>query len=488
MSAARIPELLREIATQLDNIVDLSHLTQCDRFTNAAVAPLLFKDIYVASRSLPGLWERFASNTEFAQQCRSLVIHGPQLGTDRLIEQPEVFHGYDMDSMPSHQVLSQSAASILREVCQYGRLQRFSWNTYHSRDYGYGSFPLETGFWTALLRTGDYLHELDLAIFPADREGFALLTRDGDFPNLKIFRLNLRDNHLSPHFQTFLSRLKQIQHLDLRIEVDPRSLPSGSITFAADHPHLRSLSMTLSPCGLPPDLDFIARHQTIEILKLEIAQLFYCDDSCLPNLRALSVEQSTVLYCSAFVSPSAKRSVKHLALVGMPLFTYPNQTDSMVRNIVSAMASSLTCLEMDFLEIDDFRYWIRDISKLLHLVPNLLEFGMIARSPMPIPVAPSFDGKDLTDLLAVLDHGSHLQALRFFDLFKSGSVLPEPLLANLGSVPSSLRYIKWDVHPDPETYRLETLDGRTTAVAMTRAPVVKDKVDWTSDSVLDHSR
>ncbi|KAJ7736718.1 hypothetical protein DFH07DRAFT_842554 [Mycena maculata] len=480
MSPTTIPELLQEIATHLDNPVDLSRFSQCDRFIHGAVAPLLFQDINAASRSLPKLAKRFSENPEFAQQCRSLVIHGPQLGTDRLIDQPDVINGYDVDSMPSPEALSQSVTSIVREISQHGRLERFSWHTFTSRRYGRKTFLIEAGLWTALSSTGVHLHELDLTIGKPDRDGIALLITASNFCNLKIFRLRVLEAFISPHFQTFLDRLNLLEHLDLDVSPDIRTLIPGSLTFASTHTHLRFLTLTLLPLGLPPDLDFLARHPRIESLKLVSDQSFHCDDSSLPNLKALCVNESTVVGCPAIVSTTARRNIKHLCLIEMPLFDM-----RMIPDIVQGMASSLTCLEIDFVPIGDFRYWIRDFSRLLSLAPNLLEFGMIA-SPSIVPLEPTFNAKDLTDVLAVLDEATHLQALRFFDISKSGSALPESFLANLGSVPASLRYIKWDVHPDPKIYCLETVDQCTMAVAMARPPVVKDKVDWTSESVLDH--
>ncbi|KAJ6491556.1 hypothetical protein DFH09DRAFT_369435 [Mycena vulgaris] len=490
MSTFEIPELLSQIAVELDDVADLSRLSLCDHFTNEVVAPLFFKNINVASRSLPALSRRFADHPEFARNCRSFVIRGRQLGTDRRIEQPDIIRGFDADTMPSPQLLSQSISLIMREICQNGRLEIFRWSSTTSRQYpeidhatgvNFIIYPIQAEFWTALSSTGNNLQELCLEICNSDREGFDLLTRNGDFPNLRILRLYLLDDQIPQDFQAFISRLKSLQHLDLWIYAGTRDISLRSITFESTHPLLRSLSLELSPLGLPQDLDFIDRHPTIEVLKLHIMQPFWCSDSSLPNLRALSVEQTTVLGCPAFVSSTAGRKIKHLRLNEMPLFESP-----MVRDIVLGTATSLTCLEMDFGQIDDFRYWLRDMSALLRLVPNLIEFGMIGRSPTIQPMLPSFGAKDLTDLLGVLDESCHLEAIRFSDAFKSGSVLPESLLQNLGKVPASLRYIKWDVHPDPKIYFLETRNQCTTAIPMTRPPVVKDEVDWTSDSILDH--
>jgi hypothetical protein len=159
------------------------------------------------------------------------------------------------------------------------------------------------------------------------------------------------------------------------------------------------------------------------------------------------------------VFSAARRTIKQLRLIDMPIFR-----TGMVRDVLD-MA---TCLEMDFGMFEDFRFCLRDMKELLRLVPNLLEFGMRERSSA-LDITPTFGAQDLVsqfyltyivnimgrsrpvtqlDFLAVLDESSHSRAVWFFDFLKTSSELPETLLENMGDIPSSLRYIKWEVHPD----------------------------------------
>ncbi|KAJ6449786.1 hypothetical protein C8R45DRAFT_123687 [Mycena sanguinolenta] len=299
------------------------------------------------------------------------------------------------------------------------------------------------------------------------------------FSNLKILRLQFGDSDIWPHLQTFLSRLSLLEHLDLKIiGTNP---PPGSITFESYYPHLRSLSLELPPLRLPDDLDFLDRHPTIERLSLVISQPFHCADDSLPNLKALSITQWTVLQFPAFVSQTAGRNIKYLRWVEMPIF----RSEPMVRDILLGVVTSLTCLELDLGVIEVFRSWLRDIPEVLRLLPHLRELGMFAQSSSR-PLEPTFNAKDLTDFLVILDEASQLRAVRFFDLVKTGSVLPESLLQDLGHVPSSLLYVYWEVHPDPKMYRLERRIQVTSAAAMTRPLVLQHKIDWTSDCILDH--
>jgi hypothetical protein len=214
-----------------------------------------------------------------------------------------------------------------------------------------------------------------------------LLTRNGTFPELKIFRLNVGDPQACSHSQLFLNRLQLLERLDLYCRPFDRSFV---ITFASSHPHLRSLSLSLSNLGLAQDLDFLERHPTIEVLELDINQPFHCNDTSLPNLKALSIDQSIVLDYPAFVFSTARRTIKQLRLIDMPIFR-----TGMVRDVILGMAVSLTCLEMDFGMFEDFQFRLRDMKELFHLVPNLLEFGMMGRSSALDNIIPTFGAQDL---------------------------------------------------------------------------------------------
>ncbi|KAJ7204584.1 hypothetical protein C8J57DRAFT_382880 [Mycena rebaudengoi] len=203
-----------------------------------------------------------------------------------------------------------------------------------------------------------------------------------------------------------------------------------------------------------------------------------CDDLCLPRLKALSITEAAILSSDDVVSISARRHIKQLRLI-----TISFSIQLMLRVIVQGLGATLTCLEMDFNSPTEFRYWLKHLSRLLQLAPLLLEFGIIARSPS---VGASFNANDLPDFLAILDDSVRLQAVRFCDSFQGGSALPSSLLENVGHVPPSIQYIKWDVDACPMTYYLERRDDRIVATVMEKPVVYKPRLDWTAESILDH--
>ncbi|KAJ7764825.1 hypothetical protein B0H16DRAFT_1525853 [Mycena metata] len=478
MFDAAIPELVCEIAFHLPDARDLSSLSQCNHFVNEAVAPLLFKDIQVSEKSLPALAKRLLDYPEFAVQCKSLVVRSRQLGTDRQIVQLHPL-GNNPDSTPSPRILASSMSFIVGQISQHRRLEKFSWHSYGTPGDGMG-LMFDAEFWRSLAGVGDHLQEFSMRSLYGN--SLAMLPSNIGFQNLRILRLTLGDHTTCSHFQELLNGLHLLEHLDFDARPwGERTL--GGITFASSHPRLNSLSMELSDLQLPQDLDFLHRHPTIRALHLEVNQSFHCDDTSLPNLKALSLHEGTIRKLPALVSLSAHRTITHLRLIDMP-------SSLASLNFVQGMAVSLTCLELELGIIgngilDRFPYWLPEMSELFKLLPNLREFGMMGR-PFESDKVESFSSKHLLDFLAILDELSHLEAIRFYDICKYGAELPGSLLQNLGKVPSSLRYIKWEVHPDPKTYYIERRDEVTIGTAMPRPPVEKNMLDWTSDSVLNH--
>lgn len=86
----------------------------------------------------------------------------------------------------------------------------------------------------------------------------------------------------------------------------------------------------------------------------------------------------------------------------------------------------------------------------------------------------------------MLGNQTSITALRFCDPCKSGSPIPPELTEDLGAVPASLRYIQWDVCGDAQTYLIERRGTKTVAIPMERPLFAREKVDWTSESILDH--
>jgi hypothetical protein len=163
-----IPELVCQIAIQLEDVVDISRLSRCDRFINGAVAPILFRDIAIPARCLPNLAQTFCDNPEAAQMCRSFTIYSSQLGSDRRIEQPDLLDQGE-SSTHSPEVLSRSIILIMREICRNDRLERFT--CFESRFCG-PQYPLDAEFWAALSRLSRSLKVLSLAVVSSEREGF----------------------------------------------------------------------------------------------------------------------------------------------------------------------------------------------------------------------------------------------------------------------------------------------------------------------------
>ncbi|KAJ7280388.1 hypothetical protein C8J57DRAFT_1712346 [Mycena rebaudengoi] len=464
----KIPELLREIATHLQDPLDVSRLSQSNRFICQVVGPLLFTDIHVSLKSLPRLAERLGDNPEFAKECKSLFIHPPRLGSDHYTSQYSS-SGFPRSSLATPSVLSSSLHLILQEISQHGRLERFGWTPLAARIVGYQAFQVDAGFWTALASAGSRLEELNLEILPScDHEGFAILA-NADFPVLRILRLTINGeyNHL---LRRLLQKLPLLRFLDLR-------LSGQDVDLTSTHTHL--ISLTLRYHSYHDGSDILRRYPSIEILHLDASPSsmpLLCDDLCLPRLKALSITSTVIL--SSGVIVLERRQIKQLRLIDMAVFSRP-----MVRRRLHRLSATLTCLEMDWDVRTHFQSWLEEVSLFLQLAPLLLEFGIIAKSPR---VGASFNATDLPDFLAILDDSVRLQAVRFFDSHKGGSALPSSLLENVGHVPPSLQYIKWDVDSCTETYCLERRDDRVVATVMARPVVYKPQLDWTAESILDH--
>ncbi|KAK7021230.1 hypothetical protein R3P38DRAFT_1155412 [Favolaschia claudopus] len=468
MALPQIPEIICQIATELDDILDVSSLSRCDRFTNGAVTPVLFRHIAIPARCLPQLAQRFMATPEVASMCRSLEIVYLQLGSDRRLKQPNL-----LDDSYNHpcDVISQAMSTILLEIAKHGRLERFD-----CLDARVLSFVLNPRCWTALSSLGCNLKELSIAVFESELQDFEIFVESSTLPRLQTLRLNLSSSDTTCIVK-FVSQLLALQHLHLEC------LSPHYLAFVTYHPLLRTLFLDTNSRApaLPPD--FLARHPTIERLYLDSCPVFCCDDTSLPNLKALAIGQQSVEGL-AFLFGSfatARREIKHLRLNQMPSLNLP-----VTQNILRVTGSSLTCLEIDCCTIEEYRRLeSQHIQQLPNLAPGLLELALFARSPQ-LPLVLTWTAKDLTHALAVLDQPWRLQVLRFYDLGKSGSVLPDSLLHNLGAVPPALRYIYWDVHPDPKMYSLERIGGINSAVAMSDPLPQKANVDWTCDSILDH--
>jgi len=176
------------------------------------------------------------------------------------------------------------------------------------------------------------------------------------------------------------------------------------------------------------------------------------DRDDLPVLKALSVDELTILHTPALLDPSFQRPITHLRLKGMP-----HLTTRFCFNLVESVASTLRHLELEW-PVDLFRESIPGYGDLLRAVPQLAELRITADSSTA-PVALNID--DLLSFLSSIHNATSIAVLRLTD--PSGDPLPQSLLDDVGVVPRSLTHLCWDVQMQPVTYRIESHNERTIA-------------------------
>jgi hypothetical protein len=119
------------------------------------------------------------------------------------------------------------------------------------------------------------------------------------------------------------------------------------MTLASMHPRLKRFAFT--SCTLVGDeSDFILRHPAIENLFLETEQTFQiamtdtglkgkCDNTH-PALRALSIDEATLVICPTVLGPH----ITHLHLRELDI-----DMDADVADAVRAVGRTLRCLELE---------------------------------------------------------------------------------------------------------------------------------------------
>jgi len=432
-----------------------------------------------------------------AKGCRSFILVAISNRDD------DEVGGYDSDSLsagsstteldpeddPDNLVLSAELFADLRIILNaiglHGNLKNFTWRwkTERSLDDLTGHVPPDV--WRALSPSANNLENLEVSILMEETKTWSALTSIS-FPNLRSLRLHICYGVLGPHprFQSFLKRLPLLELLDVEI---PDYWFLTGFKLRSVHPRLKSLKITTRSENYE-FFKFLQRHTLLERLSFPKGQLFIIKNNDLPNLKALSITFRESCRHPGLMGPKAKRSLKHLRVTDLSwvsLVEYKPLLSSLLS--MSILSSTLRCLELDFPTADLLRHWMSDYPSLSATLPTLEEFGILATSERH-PYAEPINSDDLVAFLRILDNHTTLIAVRFCDCRKAGSPLPSELLADLGSVPAPLRYLQWDVDHDhdPKTYLIERQGTRTVAIPMKRPPFVREQVDWTSESILDH--
>ncbi|KAJ7142737.1 hypothetical protein C8R44DRAFT_974322 [Mycena epipterygia] len=141
-------------------------------------------------------------------------------------------------------------------------------------------------------------------------------------------------------------------------------------------------------------------------------------------------------------SLSSSAVVVHHPITHLRLRDMPHLSQDMVPNAIRASSRTLCCLELDQRDKYSFRTLVTHIASVLTHAPTLHELGIINCSSYP-----HWNPEDLTAVLKALETCGQLVALRFGAHSKTGSLLPQALLDDLGSLPPRLRYMSGTLPP-----------------------------------------
>ncbi|KAJ6564066.1 hypothetical protein B0H19DRAFT_1067663 [Mycena capillaripes] len=227
----------------------------------------------------------------------------------------------------------------------------------------------------------------------------------------------------------WLNKLSNLEELVLRL---PRWYEPLGLNLRSTHPCLKRFKLT--SCLLLPGLhlDFLVRDPTLNYpyLETEHPMLF----SLPSQLRALNVAHNTFLRSPTFRAASQPQLTQRLR-------NMRQLSVLMVSEAVTAIVSTLRCLELD--EVEEYAYagLLKYVGPFLHPAPSLEELGFLGCLLYPMPAIPR------STILAV-----PLMALRFLDHYKTKDPLSCSLLEDLGLLPARLKYIEWDVTSQPVVY------------------------------------
>ncbi|KAK7057863.1 hypothetical protein R3P38DRAFT_2680871, partial [Favolaschia claudopus] len=235
MHPLEIPELLQEVAECIDQLPDLSSLSQVDRLAHAVVTPYLFRDISISFNSFNSLANAIRADPARAGCCRSFTFcRGMEMA-------------WDAENFGPIETLLQDIVSVFDALsqCHPRRLMASSWMR----------LPLA------------HTH----------------------FTQLRILHLEICDDtdvwDGSP-LQALLDTLLDLEDLSLEFQV----LDSEGITLGSTHPRLRRFALHSEK--LVDESDFLVRHPGIETLFLDTRQCFRREINIAESsLRTLSLDE-----------------------------------------------------------------------------------------------------------------------------------------------------------------------------------------------------
>ncbi|KAK7058152.1 hypothetical protein R3P38DRAFT_2497326 [Favolaschia claudopus] len=460
MNPLRVPELLHEIAGHLGgDRPSFASLSQVDRFTHGVARTHLFRDIAIGLESAPSLALALRSDPTLAALCRSLSFHREcrrratqALGGPRLIKS-------------GSRQLQEDVAFVLRAILSQRRLITF---VLCGDEYGGSRVDLSEDAWAAIgLRIG-FVKELKIFV-PSTEENVWSRLMLARFSQLRIFHLDLSSAHQweCSALQTLLDTLGALEDLSLCL---PPCCGLPGMTLRSTHPRLKRFSFTSS--ALTDESTFLARHPSIETLFLDTEQVFQPaaagdSDSESSLLRSLYIDDD-----SLFFSPSIIRA----SLIHLHLWIHDNLRD--LRALTGGALSTIRCLEIEFYGCfgnEQDHIIAPTITALVEGATGLDELAILCHSASA-SAAPNAPCQLLEQTLKLIPTTSSLRALRL----RSVSSLPQERLADLGPLPTQLRYIGWDSEV-PVVYVIERDDDRN-FVSETLVRLIAQ--DWTEENVL----
>ncbi|KAJ6584341.1 hypothetical protein B0H19DRAFT_1249321 [Mycena capillaripes] len=456
MNPFKIPELLHEIASRVEDPSDKARLAQTDRLTHTITTPYLFRDIEIRLRSVAALAASLKRRPELVAGCLSLAFRSS-----------DESDGTEAGSEPSDQAPPyQDLITIFDVISQNGRLRKLRFN-----DWGRANFSEDV--WAAICGVSGHLEELHILVNKGEEHAWRRLTQ-ARFPRLK----------------SFLGALSELEHLSLDF---PDLFGPRNLTLGSTHPHLKSFAFRSASC-VHTGSDFLQRHSTLQRLYLYTRQPFTTSDTSLRGLRAVNVDRFGL-----YASPTllSNRQITHLRLNCMDFSgpQAPGSTEPLLLAVVREVSQTLRCLELDGDdatnsngEVGDFDVILAGVISLLRLAPFLEELGLLRAAFSP-PL-PTWTYHHLRNLLDAFDDTVQLRALRFDDRSGTGELLHPEFLADLGPLPPRLEYIGWDVTAKPAVYLIERGEGGNSARLLRSRPFQRRRTpdDWTSESVLEHTR
>ncbi|KAF7371312.1 hypothetical protein MSAN_00767300 [Mycena sanguinolenta] len=527
----KTPELLREIASFLENPLYLSSLSRVDRFTRAAVMPCLFKNIKVSLDSVDSLAVALRKNASSAVSCKSLsfcerrsikpvlrdstedstsddnasqdrefaeesapIDANDSEGSDSNNSDTEDRHlgegdsdsdwnesdsdgnesdSYDSDLDLSHfEPLCTDLTTVFNVISTHTALFRLSWWdwTYKDRD-----VTLREDVWKAIASVLGSLQELHMYVPNQIDKGWDALTK-ARYSNLRVLQLYMRDAHRAncTQLQSMLDALPDLEELSLRF---PLCCGPYGLTFGSTHPRLRRFSLIGNVTV--PDCDFLARHPRLESIDLNTLQSFSSGDSPLKMLRALmiNVDSDSLARSPALIDSQ----ISHLYLRAIG--------EDMVGSVaaVRAIRQSLRWLEIDLTIDHEDSYAIPLYATAVLGKAAALDELAIHYISLPWSLRSTWSSNMLSAVLDAIGTFTTLRALRIW----CAQRLPQERLRDLGRLPPRLKYIGWDYHPrhsarsDPASssvYVIEKQEGKN-AVGRTLTRATTD--DWMATGVLD---